>query len=77
VNKGYINRRLAADFGIHGHLVRTLIADLIRRARPDALWALQHMLGHSNLHTEKVYRSDFDESLAVQKMAALIEKSAG
>lgn len=65
VNKGYINSRLHKDFKIHGHLVRTLIADLIRRVRPDALWALQEMLGHTNRHTQTVYRSDFDESRAV------------
>ncbi|MBK0329339.1 hypothetical protein I5535_18855 [Rhodobacteraceae bacterium F11138] len=65
VNEGYINRRLAKDFGVHGHLVRTLIADLIRRARPDAIWALQQMLGHTDRTTQRVYRSDFDESRAV------------
>lgn len=72
VNKGYINRRLAADFDIHGHLVRTLIADLMRRARPDALWALQVMLGHTNRHIQKVYRSEFDESKAIQDFDALL-----
>ncbi|WP_143597950.1 site-specific integrase [Thioclava sp. JM3] len=72
VAEGYINRRLAQDFGIHGHLVRTLIADLLRRARPDALWALQKMLGHTNRTTQRVYRSDFDESVAVRNFDALI-----
>ncbi len=72
VNKGYINRRLAGDFQIHGHLVRTLIADLMRRARPDALWALQAMLGHTDRHTQKVYRSEFDESKAVQNVDVLL-----
>ena len=65
VNEGYINRRLAQDFKVHGHLVRTLIADLLRRVRPDALWALQHMLGHTNRTMQRVYRSEFDESRAV------------
>ncbi len=72
VSKGYINRRLAADFHIHGHLVRTLIADLIRRTQPDALWALQAMLGHTDRHMQKVYRSEFDESKAVQDFDALL-----
>lgn len=72
VDKGYINRRLARDFGIHGHLVRTLIADLLRRARPDALWALQKLLGHTNRTTQRVYRSDFDESAAVRNFDALL-----
>ncbi|MFG6531570.1 MULTISPECIES: hypothetical protein [unclassified Sulfitobacter] len=65
VNHGYINRRLAQDFKVHGHLVRTLIADLLRRVRPDALWALQHMLGHVSQTMQRVYRSEFDESRAV------------
>lgn len=74
VNPGYINRRLASDFRLHGHLVRTLIADLIRRARPDALWALQQMLGHSNRFSQRVYRADFDESRSVQQFDALYDK---
>lgn len=65
VNEGYINRRLAQDFKVHGHLVRTLITDLLRRIRPDALWALQQILGHTNRTTQRVYRSEFDESRAV------------
>lgn len=77
VNEGFINRRLADDFGIHGHLVRTLIADLLRRMRPDALWALQAMLGHTNRHTQKVYRSEFDESKAVRDVDALLGQIAG
>ena len=36
LNASFINRRLKEDFGIHGHLVRTLLTDLIRRERPDA-----------------------------------------
>lgn len=72
VNKGFINRRLAEDFKIHGHLVRTLIADLLRRARPDALWALQAMLGHTDRHMQNVYRSEFDESRAVRDIDALL-----
>lgn len=76
VHKGYINARLSGDFGVHGHLVRTMIADLIRRARPDALWALQQMLGHTDRTTQNVYRSDFDESQAVMDFDALYETLA-
>ncbi len=76
VHKGYINARLSGDFGVHGHLVRTMIADLIRRARPDALWALQQMLGHTDQTTQNVYRSDFDESQAVKDFDALYETLA-
>lgn len=77
VNKGFINRRLAGEFGIHGHLVRTLIADLLRRTRPEALWALQAMLGHTDRHTQRVYRSEFDESRAVGEVDALLGQLAG
>lgn len=72
LGKDFINRQLARDFQVHGHLVRTLIADLIRRARPDALWALQAMLGHTDRHMQTVYRAEFDESKAVRDVDALL-----
>lgn len=68
LNNGFVNCRLKDDFGIHGHLVRTLINDLIRRHRPDALWASQHMLGHTDRFMQQAYRSDFAESGAVKDM---------
>lgn len=54
--------------GDHGHLVRMMIADLIRRAGADARWAPQHMLAHTNRATQQAYRSDFDESQAVKDL---------
>ncbi len=51
-------------------------ADLIRRERPDALWALQQMLGHTNRTTQKVYRSEFDDSQAVKDFDELYEQLA-
>ena len=68
LNAGFINRRLKEDFGIHGHLVRTLLTDLIRREQPDARWAAQHILGHSDRYMQETYRSDFAESGAVLEM---------
>jgi hypothetical protein len=68
LNAGFINRRLKEDFGIHGHLVRTLLTDLIRREQPNARWAAQHMLGHSGRYMQETYRSDFAESGAVLAM---------
>jgi hypothetical protein len=68
LNAGFINLRLKDDFAIHGHLVRTLLTDLIRRERPDARWAAQHMLGHCDRYMQETYRSDFTESGAVQAM---------
>jgi hypothetical protein len=68
LNAGFINLRLKDDFAIHGHLVRTLLTDLIRRERPDARWAAQHMLGHCDRYMQETYRSDFTESGAVLAM---------
>lgn len=68
LNAGFINRRLKEDFGIHGHLVRTLLTDLIRREQPNARWSAQHMLGHSGRYMQETYRSDFAESGAVLAM---------
>lgn len=83
LGKTFINRRLAMDVSltlpdgkISGHLVRTLVTDAIRRARPDAAWAAQQMLGHSDRWMQETYRSDFVEAGAVQGMGHLIEQIA-
>ena len=68
LNKSFINQRLRKDFGIHGHLVRTLLTDLVRRERPDARWAAQHMLGHTDRYMQETYRSEFAESGAIRAM---------
>ena len=77
----FINRRLEKDFPLRmedksiehltGHLIRTLIVDAIRRLRPDAVWAARHMMGHSDRWMHETYRSDFDESAAVQALDGL------
>lgn len=79
----FINRRLAVDLAlslpnsqISGHLIRTLVTDAIRRARPDAVWAAQQMLGHSDRWMQETYRSDFVEAGAVHGMSLLIDKLA-
>lgn len=86
LHEGFLNRRLEQDFQLHGeevgqddskeklagHLIRTLIVDAIRRVRPDALWAAQHMLGHAERTMHEVYRSDFSESEAVRQMDKLL-----
>lgn len=76
VHKGFINRRLQEDFKIHGHLVRTLLTDLVRRERPDARWAAQYMLGHTDRHMQEAYRSDFAESGAIRAMDRCIAEVA-
>lgn len=81
LGEAFINRRLAMDLAlsqpnakISGHLVRTLVTDAIRRARPDAAWAAQQMLGHSDRWMQETYRSDFVEAGAVQGMGLLIDQ---
>ena len=63
-------------FGVHGHLVRSMIADLIRSVRPDTVWALQQMPDHTDRTTRNMYRSDFDESQAIKDFDALYETLA-
>jgi hypothetical protein len=83
LHKGFLNRRLEADFQLSegarlsGHLIRTLITDAIRRVRPDALWAAQHMLGHVEDTMQEVYRTDFAESAAVLGMDARLAEIDG
>ncbi|WP_322896142.1 MULTISPECIES: hypothetical protein [unclassified Yoonia] len=57
---------LREEFGISGHLVRTLVTDLIRNERPDSAWAAQHMLGHSGRWMQQTYRSDFRATASVK-----------
>ncbi len=61
LNKGFINLRLTDHFALHG-------TDLVRRERPNARWAIQHMLGHSCRYMQETYRSDFAESGAIRAM---------
>lgn len=74
LNAGFINRRLQEDFEIHGHLLRSLITDAIRRNRPDAAWAAQHMLGHATRTMHEGYRTDFDESAAVKAFGDVLSE---
>ena len=78
LDPSFINRRLERDLPLEmsngsvepltGHLIRTLIVDAIGRERPNAHWAAQHTLGHSDRWMHETYRSDFDESAAVRAM---------
>ena len=53
-----------------------MIADLIRSVRPDAVWAIQQMPGHTDRTTQNMYRSDFDESQPIKDFGALYETLA-
>ncbi|MFG6592636.1 hypothetical protein [Sulfitobacter sp. 1A12157] len=63
----YSTQVLREEFGISGHLVRTLITDLLRNERPDAAWAAQELLGHSNQRMQATYQSDFRVTASVHK----------
>ncbi|MCX8226323.1 MAG: hypothetical protein OTI35_09630 [Sulfitobacter sp.] len=63
----YATSVLREEFGISGHLVRTLITDLLRNARPDAAWAAQEILGHSNRWMQATYQSDFRATASVRQ----------
>lgn len=67
---------LREEFGISGHLVRTLITDLIRVHRPDAAWAAKEMLGHSSEWMQSTYRTDFRETAALDRYHTAIEALA-
>lgn len=63
----YPAQMLREEFSISGHLVRTLITDLLRNERPDAAWAAQELLGHSNQWMQATYQSDFRATASIQK----------
>ncbi|SDY83872.1 site-specific integrase [Citreimonas salinaria] len=62
----YATAVLQEEFGISGHLIRTLITDLISNERPDAAWAAQQMLGHSSRWMQRIYQSDFRMTASIQ-----------
>lgn len=64
---------LKKEFGVSGHLIRTLITDLLRNGRPDAVWAAQEMLGHSNRWMQNTYLSDFRATASIQQWHKLLE----
>lgn len=65
---------LRQEFGISGHLVRTLITDLIRNERPDGAWAAQEMLGHSNRWMQATYQSDFRATASIREWHNLLAR---
>ena len=71
------SRILREEFGVSGHLVRTLITDAIRAEEPDAAWAAQFMLGHSNRTMQETYRTDFREAAAVRSWQDLADGLQG
>jgi hypothetical protein len=68
---------LQEEFGISGHLVRTLVTDLVRTHRPDAAWAVQTLLGHKSRWMQNTYRTDFRDTAALAKYHDTIAQIAG
>jgi integrase len=64
---------LREEFGISGHLVRTLITDAVRNGRPDAAWAAQALMGHVNRTMQETYRVDFRETAAIRSWHDTLE----
>ncbi len=58
---------LKKEFGVSGHLIRTLITDLLRNERPDAAWAAQEMLGHSSRWMQNTYQSEFRAAASIKQ----------
>lgn len=69
----YPTKVLHREFGISGHLVRTLIVDAIRISHPDAGWAAQFLLGHGTREMQEEYRTDFREVAAIRKYHNMLD----
>ncbi|MDV7141755.1 hypothetical protein R3X27_03570 [Tropicimonas sp. TH_r6] len=61
------SKLLQEEFRISGHLIRTLITNLIRQHRPDGAWAVQTLLGHSSRWSQSAYRTDFRETAGIEQ----------
>ena len=68
---------LREQFGISGHLVRTLVTNLLRTHRPDAAWAAKELLGHSGRWMQQTYLTDFRESAAIAKYHGVLAELTG
>ncbi|WP_417809879.1 hypothetical protein [Thioclava sp.] len=63
---------LKEEFGISGHLIRTLVTNLIRTEEPDAAWAAQALLGHSQRYSQRAYLTDFRVTASVRAWQSAI-----
>jgi hypothetical protein len=73
LNAYYASAVLRREFGVSGHLIRTLVTDFLRIHRPDAAWAAQQMLGHSNRTMQETYRTDFAEVASIDNVQELLD----
>lgn len=60
-------RMLQEEFGISGQFVRSLIVNALRVHQPDAAWAAQTLLGHTNRRMQAAYLTDFRFTAALEK----------
>ena len=72
MNPYFPSALLREEFGISGHLLRTLITNLLRQERPDAAWAVQKLLGHSSRYMQETYRTEFADTAAIGKYHAAL-----
>ncbi|MDV7145894.1 hypothetical protein R3X27_24715 [Tropicimonas sp. TH_r6] len=70
------SKLLQEEFGISGHLVRTLITNLIRQHRPDGAWAVQALLGHSSRWSQSAYKTEFRETAGLAQYHSALEDVA-
>ena len=71
-HKYFATDALKKEFGVSAHLIRTLITDLLRNERPDAVWAAQEMLGHSSNWMQNTYQSEFRATASVRQWHELL-----
>ena len=70
---GYLpTTMLQEEFAIPGHFVRSLIVNALRVHQPDAAWAAQILLGHTNRTMQATYLTDFRFTAAMSKYHAVI-----
>jgi integrase len=69
-----IHRRIGIR--IHPHLYRHIIGWIWLREDPNALPAVQKLLGHKQLKTTMEFYAELDETLALQQWADILEEKA-
>lgn len=70
-------RMLQEEFEIPGHLMRSLIVNALSVHRPDAAWAAQTLLGHTNRTMQATYLTDFRFTAAMEKYHGALAQAVG
>jgi integrase len=69
-----IHRRVGIR--IHPHLYRHVVGWIWLRKNPNALPAVQKLLGHKKLETTMTFYAELDETLALQQWADILEEKS-